>query len=204
MLTGCLSCNRTTDTHKALRWLPNFCLQQPSRLRGFMSCERSKDCVYYRTHPYKSSSRQSRFLVDNYCEGTLHPRCRRLQYKTEFCKEAPEDLAPNGYLVGTHTKLKTESTRKFERYKIKAGACMLQVLGTKKTFSAWIVDISEGGVRLELNIHPKELNICPENSFLKILGYPVDAIPFSLTKEVVKPIWQNNHAMGCSFVPSPV
>ena len=168
-----------------------------------MSCERSKDCIYYRTHPYKTSSRQSRFLVDSYCEGTLHPRCRRLQYKTEFCKEAPEDLAPNGYLVGTHTKIKTESTRKFERFKIKDGACMLQVLGTKKTFSAWIVDISEGGVRLELNIHPKELDLCSEKSLLKVLGYSVEAIPFPLTKEVVKPVWQKDQVMGCSFVSTP-
>ena len=168
-----------------------------------MSCEHSKDCVYYRTHLYKPIGRQTRLLVDSYCEGTLHPRCRRLQYKTEFCKEAPEDLAPNGYLVGTHKKLKTESTRKFERHKIKNGACMLQVLGTKKTFSAWIVDISEGGVRLELNIHPKELDLCSEKSLLKVLGYSVDAIPFPLTKEVVKPVWQNDQVMGCSFVSTP-
>lgn len=165
-----------------------------------MSCERSKDCVYYRTHLYKSSSRQSRFLVDSYCEGTLHPRCRRLQYRAEFCKEAPENLAPNGYLLGTHTKLKTESTRRFERYKIKDGSCMLQMLSTKKTFSALIIDISEGGLLLELNIHPKELDLCSEKSLLKILDYSVDALPFPLTKEVVKPVWQNDQVVGCSFV----
>ena len=168
-----------------------------------MSCERSKDCDYYRTHLYKSIGRQTRLLVDSYCEGTLYPRCRRKQYETEFCKDAPENLAPNGYLVGTHKKLKTESTRKFKRYKIKNGACLLQVLGTKKTFSAWIVDISEGGLRLELNVHPKELDICSENSRLKVLGYSVDAIPFPLTKEVVKPVWQNDQAMGCSFESTP-
>jgi hypothetical protein len=142
--------------------------------------------------------------VDSYCEGSLHPRCRRFQYKTEFCKEAPEGLAPNGYLDGTHKKLKTSNTRKFQRHTIKNGACMLQVLGTKKTFSAWIVDISEGGVRLDLRLPPKELDISPKNSLLKILGYSVDAVPFPLTREIVKPVWQNKHVIGCAFVTSPV
>jgi hypothetical protein len=80
---------------------------------------------------------------------------------------------------------------------------MLQVLDTKKTFSAWIVDLSEGGCRLELNIHPEELDICLKNSLLKILGYSIDAIPFPLTKEIVKPVWQNDQVMGCSFVSTP-
>ena len=168
-----------------------------------MSCEHSKDCSYYRTYRYKSSDRQSRLLVESYCEGNLHTLCRRLKCNTDFCREAPEDLAPNGYLVGTHKKMKTDSTRKSERYKINDGACMLQVLGTKKTFSAWIVDISEGGVRLDLNIHPEELGISPKKGLLKILGYSVDAIPFPLTKEIVKPVWQNDQVMGCTFEPSP-
>ena len=77
---------------------------------------------------------------------------------------------------------------------------MLQVIGTENTFSAWVVDISEGGVRLELDIHPKELDLCSEKSLLKVLGYSVGAIPFPLTKEVVKPVWQNDQVMGCSFV----
>ena len=164
-----------------------------------MSCEHFKDCVYYRTHQYNSSEKQSRLLVESYCEGTLHTRCRRLKYKTEFCKEAPEDLAPNGYLVGTHKKLKTDNTRRFKRYKIKNGACMLQVLDTPKKFNAEIIDISEGGVRLELNVHPEELNICSEKDLLKILGYSLENIPFPLTKEVVKMVWQNNRVIGCSF-----
>jgi hypothetical protein len=138
-------------------------------------------------------------LVDSYCEGTLHPRCRRLRHKAEFCKEAPDELAPNGYLVGTHIKLKTDNTRKFERYKIKSGTCLLQVLDTQKSFAAGILDISEGGMRLELNAHPKELNICPEKSHLKILGYSLEDIPFPLTKEVLKMVWQNKRVIGCSF-----
>lgn len=168
-----------------------------------MSCEHSNDCSYYRTYRYKSNDRQSRLLVESYCEGTLHTLCRRLQCSTDFCREAPEDLAPNGYLIGTHRKMKTDNTRKFERYNIKNGACMLQILGTKKTFSAWIVDISEGGVKLELSMHPKELDLCSEESLFKVLGYSVDAIPFPLTNEVVKPVWQNDQVMGCSFVSTP-
>jgi len=164
-----------------------------------MCCKHSIDCVYYRTHQYKSSDKQFRLLVDSYCEGTLHPRCRRLRYKAEFCKEAPDELAPNGYLAGTHKKLKTDNTRKFERYKIKNGTCMIQVLDTPKKFSAVILDISEGGMRLELNVHPEDLNICSEKDLLKILGYPFESLPFSLTKEVVKPVWQNNRVLGCSF-----
>ena len=77
---------------------------------------------------------------------------------------------------------------------------MLQMLSTKKTFSALIIDISEGGLLLELNIHPKELDLCSEKSLLKILDYSVDALPFPLTKEVVKPVWQNDQVVGCSFV----
>lgn len=164
-----------------------------------MSCEHSKSCIYYRTHKYKSSGRQFRLLVDSYCEGTLQPRCKRLRYKAEFCKEAPDELAPNGYLVGTHKKLKTDNTRKFRRYKIKDGACILQVIDTKKTFTAGIIDISEGGIRLERNVQPKELDICSEKSLLKILGYSLEVIPFPLTKEVVKMVWLNNRAIGCSF-----
>lgn len=164
-----------------------------------MSCEYSKDCVYYRTYQYESSSKQFRLLVDSYCEGTLHSRCRRVQYKAEFCKEAPDDLAPNGYLVGTHKKLITENIRNFERYKIKNGNCMLQMLDTEKMFTAEIVDISVGGMQLELNVHPEELNVCSKKGLLKILSYSLEALPFPLTKEVIKMVWQNNRVIGCSF-----
>lgn len=164
-----------------------------------MSCEHSKDCVYYRTHRYKSSVRQFRLLVDNYCEGTLQTRCQRLRYRDEFCEEAPDELAPNGYHVGTKKKLKTDNARKFERYKIIDGACMLQILDTPKMFSAGIIDISEGGMRLELNVHPKELKNCLEKSLLKVLNYSLENLPFPFTKEIIKIVWQNNRVIGCSF-----
>jgi len=164
-----------------------------------MHCKHSDRCIYYRTYRYKTSSKQYQLLVESYCEGNLHSRCRRLHYEAEFCKEAPEKLAPNGYLVGTHKKLKTDNTRKFERHRIKDGTCMLQVLDTNKAFTAGILDISEGGMRLELNVLPKELNFCKEKSLLKILGYSLEDSPFPLTKELVKMVWHNNRVIGCSF-----
>jgi len=164
-----------------------------------MICDYSENCIYYRTHRYKADSKQRRLLVESYCEGSLQPRCRRLQYETEFCKGAPEELAPNGYLVGTHKKLKTDNTRKFKRHEIKSGTCMLQVLDTPKKFSAEVLDISEGGLRLKLSVLPEELNICKEKSLLKILGYSFEYTPCPLTKEVVKMVWHNNQVIGCSF-----
>ncbi len=168
-----------------------------------MFCENSENCTYYRTYRYKPNFLQHRLIVENYCEGSLKSTCRRQQYEVEYCKRPPEELAPNGYLVGTNKKLKIKNTRKFERYKIKNCACLLQVLGTKKTFSAWIIDISEEGVRLDLNVHLDKVDISSKTSSLKILGYSIDAIPFPLTKEIVKPVWQNDQEMGCSFVTSP-
>jgi len=76
---------------------------------------------------------------------------------------------------------------------------MLQVLDTPKKFSAEVLDISEGGMRLKLSALPEELNICKEKSLLKILGYSFELAPCPLTKEVVKMVWQNNRVIGCSF-----
>lgn len=165
-----------------------------------MPCEYSDNCIFYRTYRYKSDSKKVSMLAESYCEGNLQAMCRRKAYQKEFGKEPPPGLAPNGYLIGTHQKLRMENTRKFKRHKIQNGACMLQVLGTQKAFSAWIVDISEGGVRLDLSISPEELDISPGGSLLRILGYSVASIPFAITKEVVKPVWQSHRVMGCSFV----
>ncbi len=165
-----------------------------------MLCEHSKNCIYYRTYRYKPDSKQYRLLVESYCEGNLQPRCRRLQYEAEYCKEVPEELAPNGYLAGTHKKLKTDNTRKFERHRIKGGACMLQVLDTKKTFTAGVIDISEGGMCLELYADPEELDLCSNESVLKILGHTMEDAPLPLDKEVIKTVWRNNKVVGCAFV----
>jgi hypothetical protein len=164
-----------------------------------MRCENSDNCIYYKNYRFKSNSNQFRALAESYCEGDLKPMCRRLRYKAEVCKEAPEDLAPNGYIVGPLKKLSKDKGRKFERYKIKNGTCLLQVLDTENMFNGEIVDVSEGGMRLELDTHPEGLNICSKKSFLKILGYSSEDIPFPLNKEIVKMVWQNNRVIGCSF-----
>ena len=94
--------------------------------------------------------------------------------------------------------MRTEN-RKFERHKIKDGTCSMLVLDTPKIFSAKFLDISEGGMQLELNVLPEELNICKDNGLLKILGYSLEDAPFPLTKELVKMVWHNNQVIGCSF-----
>lgn len=164
-----------------------------------MYCDNSDNCTYYNTYRYKSSSRQYQLLVESYCEGSLHARCRRLEYEAEFNKVAPEELAPNGYHVGTHKKLRVGNTRKFKRHTVKDGICLLQTLDTARTFSALVVDVSEGGMQLELNIDPDELKLCPERNQLKILGYTAKYIPVPITKEVIKMVWQNKQFLGCCF-----
>ena len=179
---------------------------QQSELISFsgltMNCKYSGSCAFYNAHSHKSNSKQYRLLIEGYCEGDLHPICRRVQYEAEFGKKASEDLAPNGYLLGTHKKLKIENTRKHKRFEVTNGLCLLQVLDTERTFSAWVVDISEGGIKLEMNINPKDQNICSEKRHLKILGHSVKETPFPFDKEVAKIVWQNELVVGCSFAPS--
>jgi len=165
-----------------------------------MNCDKSEACVFYRTYRYLADSKQYRLLVESYCEGSLQPKCRRIQYETDFHKEAPAQLAPNGYLLGTHKKLKTDNTRQFKRYKIKNGTCLLEVIGTKKTLSAEVIDVSEGGMCLELSVLPEELDIRSEKSRLKILGYSIDNAPLPLTKEFAQIVWQNKYVIGCCFI----
>jgi len=164
-----------------------------------MHCKNSDNCTYYSTHRYKSSSKQYQLLVKSYCEGSLHSRCRRLEYEAEFCVEPPEDLAPNGYLVGTHKKLEVKNSRKFKRHKVKNGICLLQVLDTPRTFSAWVVDVCEGGMQLKLNANVEELDVCPKTSSLKILGHSIKDAPFPITQDVLNVVWLNKQAVGCSF-----
>ena len=164
-----------------------------------MYCDNSDNCTYYHTYRYKSSSRQYQLLVESYCEGSLHARCRRLEYEAEFNKVAPEELAPNGYHVGTHKKLRVGNTRKFKRHTVNDCICLLQSLDTTKTFSAWVVDVSEGGMQLELNVAPDELKLSPEKTQLKILGYTAEDIPVPITKEFIKMVWQNKQFLGCCF-----
>lgn len=70
-----------------------------------MQCERLDICVFYKTHRYTMSPKQYELLVQSYCEGSLHRNCHRKKYREEFSKEPPDDMAPNGYQVGSHRKI---------------------------------------------------------------------------------------------------
>jgi len=164
-----------------------------------MSCRFSKDCVYYATYRYKSNQRQHKLLVESYCEGTLAPKCRRIIYEEEFGRVPPEDLVPNGYIAGTNKKQKLKNTRLFKRFKVTNAACLLQVLGTPKTFSAWINDISKGGVQFESEIKLEDLGVGQED-YLRVIGHSVESLPFPLISDIVKPVWQGQQVVGCSFV----
>jgi hypothetical protein len=165
-----------------------------------MTCKHSENCPYYRTYS-DTDSRQHRLLVESYCEGDLLKQmCRRLEYESTYSKEAPDSLAPNGYLIGTHKKIRIEDTRKHKRHNVTNCVCLLQVIDTARTFSAWMVDVSEGGVQIELNVNPEDLALCTETNQLKILGYSVESLPVPLTKDTLKMAWQNSRTLGCYFV----
>jgi len=53
---------------------------------------------------------------------------------------------PRMAIWGTHKKLRVENTRKHKRYNVKAGIYLLQTYDSKKTFSAEVIDFSEGGL----------------------------------------------------------
>ena len=165
-----------------------------------MLCSRSEDCSYYRTHR-DTDSKQHRLLIESYCEGDLlKQKCRRQEYESVYAREAPESLAPNGYLVGTHKKIRIEDSRKHERYKLKNCICLLQIVDTARTFSAWMVDVSEGGVKLELNVNLDDLELCTETNHLKILGYSTGQLPVPIQQDTLKMAWQADRLLGCAFV----
>lgn len=164
-----------------------------------MICRFSKNCAYYATYRYKTDQNQHELLVDSYCKGSLSTKCRRIVYEIDFGIEPPDDLAPNGYVVGTQIKHKVASTRRFERYPVTEGACLLQVLGTQKTFSAWINDISKGGMQLESSISLEDVGLGRDN-YLKVIGHSAETLPFPLVSEVVKTVWLGRQVVGCSFV----
>lgn len=167
-----------------------------------MICKLADNCSYYNTYRDKLKSKQSALLVESYCEGHLQVMCRRMKYQVEFHREAPEDLAPNGYLIGTHNKLRIENTRKHKRYEVNGGTCLLQVPSSKKTFSAEVIDVSEGGIRFVTKIESHVLESESKTTVLKIVGHTIDKSPITLTKEFIKVVWQNNQIFGCTFIPS--
>lgn len=168
-----------------------------------MVCKHSEHCTYYSLYGDEPCSKQHRLLVESYCEGQLQSRCRRVLYEEEYCKEAPEELAPNGYLTGTHKKLRIENTRKYKRYNVKNGSCLLQTPDSKKTFSAEVLDLSEGGLKLLVTIDPKELAVETEPTVMKILGYTIEDNSLLHSKAFIKMVWQSNQVIGCSFLPPP-
>ena len=138
-------------------------------------------------------------------DARVCPSCgERICIKEHRHNQSPQaELAPNGYRVGTHEKLRVEDTRKHKRYKVKNGMCLLQTPDSKKTFSAEVIDLSEGGLKLAVKIDPQELTVEPEPGVLKILGHTIEDNSLLLTKEFIKMVWQSNQVIGCSFVPSP-
>lgn len=165
-----------------------------------MNCKNSENCSYYSTYS-ESDSKQHRLLIESYCKGDLLKQmCRRQEYESVYSKEAPETLAPNGYLIDTHKKIRLEDSREHKRHKVSNCVCLLQVVNTARTFSAWMVDISEGGVQLEINANPEDLNICTKTNQLKILGISTEKLPVPLTNETLKVAWQNNQVFGCEFI----
>lgn len=165
-----------------------------------MICTNSDNCTFYRKYS-EMDSRQHRLLIESYCNGDiLKQMCRRQKYKAVYSKEAPDALAPNGYLVDTHRKIRIEDTRKHKRHKVIDCVCLFQVVETERTFSGWIVDISDGGVQLEITTNIEELDLCTKTSQIKILGYSAENIPVSLSKENLKMVWQNQQVLGCEFI----
>lgn len=167
-----------------------------------MLCKRSENCVYYNTQRDNSTSKQYRLLIESYCEGQLQSMCRRKLYEDEFSKTAPDNIAPNGYLVGTHVKLRIENIRQHKRYEVKNGTCLLQDPSNKKTFSADVIDVSEGGLRLVTNTQPHLLRNDAKPTILKILGHTIDGSPVALTKEFINVVWQKKENFGCAFISS--
>ena len=114
----------------------------------------------------------------------------------------PNNMAPNGYLLGSHIKLKTVSTRKHERYNINVGTCLIQDVSSSTIFRAEVVDISAGGMKLSIS---KEANI-PLNAsvkpFLKIVEHAILESPIPITNDFIKVLWNEDHVFGCSFISS--
>jgi hypothetical protein len=167
-----------------------------------MLCEKSKSCSYYNTYRYKSSANQYQLLVESYCEGSLQTMCRRQQYRKELSEEVPEDLAPNGYLIGTHKKIRVVNLRKHERYEVEGGVCLIQDPSSKKIFSADVMNVSKGGLKLKAQIDPHDFSKESLPTILKILGHTIAESPFPLTEEFVKIVWSDKQVVGCSFVIS--
>jgi hypothetical protein len=111
-------------------------------------------------------------------------------------------MAPNGYLIGSHKKLRAENTREHTRFQIDNGTCLLLDPSRKSTFSAEVIDVSQGGLKLVTKVEPPVLANDTEPTILKILGHTLDESPVPLTKDFIRIVWKNDQVFGCSFIHS--
>lgn len=116
--------------------------------------------------------------------------------------DPPDDLSPNGYLINSHKKIRVEDFRKNKRYKVKDSVCLVKELKSPRTFSAGIVDISDGGVCLRFDADPKEIEIDFDSNRFQILSHAKGDSPFYIAKEIVKMVWRRGNLVGCSFAES--
>jgi len=165
-----------------------------------MSCNFFDSCIFYNSYRHNSTSKQFSLLVESYCEGQLQSICHRKKYEENICKSAPENMAPNGYLLGTHVKLKTVSTRKHERYKVKNGTCLIEDVASRNAFRADIIDVSTGGLKLrskeEVDFFVKD----QVNPVFKIVEHTIAEPSAALTKDFIKVVWSEDRVFGCAFV----
>ncbi len=94
-----------------------------------------------------------------------------------------------------------DERRKFTRFKVKNGSCMLQVPETRKVFCASVLDISQGGMSLKLDVDPDVLKIASELRKLEILSYSsLEEITFAISNRVTQVVWQEHKMLGCRFI----
>jgi DNA-binding NtrC family response regulator len=132
-------------------------------------------------------------------------KCKRINEaeklsEKESCEEARKELTRNNNIVEDHNRTTISNTRKHERFKVNNCVCLLQIASTARTFSAKMVDVSEGGVQLEINASPDDLNFRTKTNLLKILGCSTQNLPVPLSGEPLRIIWQNNQKLGCAFI----
>ena len=70
-----------------------------------MLCERFATCAFFKTYKNDISNRQYEFLSATYCEGDLRPQCKRMKWRQNKKEEPPETLLPNGYLIGSTSRV---------------------------------------------------------------------------------------------------
>lgn len=70
-----------------------------------MRCYKIDSCAFFRFYQGRFGEKALKTLVESYCQGPLHPMCKRLKYLAVRGEEPPVDLCPDGYQAGTGKKL---------------------------------------------------------------------------------------------------